>query len=284
MIKWKNNEELQQWISECNSYADFCRKLEINAYGANYKKVKQIIAENNLDISHFNKGPWNKNKKIKTSMVQFLPINQVLIENSPQTNTSKLKNRLWNLNLKKKMCEVCGYTENLELHHINGQPTDNRLENLQILCPNCHAKTTNYRGKNISYRNHKAASEWFITDEEANERHENKLVKRRIPETERKNKKIVNVNCPVCGKEFKPIKGSKYCSIECYHLKVKSECTRPDILQLIKDFLELKSFVQIGKKYNVSDNSVRKWFLHYNFPTKPTKLKKYLFDLKNILS
>ena len=45
MIKWSNKEELQQWIKECNSYADFCRKLGIVAYGANYNKVKQIISE-----------------------------------------------------------------------------------------------------------------------------------------------------------------------------------------------------------------------------------------------
>lgn len=37
----------------------------------------------------------------------------------------------------------------LELHHINGVHSDNRIENLQLLCPNCHALTDNYRGKNI---------------------------------------------------------------------------------------------------------------------------------------
>ena len=43
----------------------------------------------------------------------------------------------------------CNYLIPLELHHINGIKTDNRLENLQMLCPNCHALTDNYRGKNI---------------------------------------------------------------------------------------------------------------------------------------
>lgn len=50
---------------------------------------------------------------------------------------------------------MCGNTEwldkhiPLELHHINGNHKDNRLSNLQLLCPNCHALTDNYRGKNI---------------------------------------------------------------------------------------------------------------------------------------
>ena len=52
--------------------------------------------------------------------------------------------------LKENKCEVCGCTESLELHHINGISSDLRLENLQILCPNCHSYTDNWRGKNIN--------------------------------------------------------------------------------------------------------------------------------------
>lgn len=284
MKKWSNKEELIQWISECYSIADVCRKLEIVPYGDNYKKVKEIIEENNLDVSHFRKGAWNKGKKIKTSKTQYASIEEILIENSDYTNTGKLKKKLWKEGLKEQKCEICGYTENLELHHINGQPTDNRLENLQILCPNCHAKTENFRGKNISHRNHKPASDWFITEQEAENRHQKKLEKRRIPESEKKIKQVQNIICPVCGKEFKPSRGAKYCSIECYNeARLEIKGSRPDILQLIKDFQELKSFVQVGKKYNVSDNSVRKWCQYYQLPDKTKTLQKYIKDLKNIL-
>lgn len=37
----------------------------------------------------------------------------------------------------------------LDLDHINGDPTDNRLDNLRFLCPNCHSQTNTYKGKNI---------------------------------------------------------------------------------------------------------------------------------------
>ena len=54
------------------------------------------------------------------------------------------------------MCEECGLAVwngrpiPLELDHVNGRYTDNRLENLRILCPNCHAQTPTYRAKNIA--------------------------------------------------------------------------------------------------------------------------------------
>ena len=60
------------------------------------------------------------------------------------------------ISLRGHKCECCGLTEwlgqpiALELHHINGITTDNRLDNLVILCPNCHAQTDNYRGLNKS--------------------------------------------------------------------------------------------------------------------------------------
>ena len=284
MKQWQNLEELKQWINECYTIADVCRKLEVVPYGDNYKRIKNIISNNNIDISHFRKGPWNKGKKIKSSAIQFASITEILIENSPQTNTGKLKKRLWKEGLKDQKCELCGYTENLELHHINGQPTDNRLENLQILCPNCHAKTENFRGRNISHRNHKPASDWFLTEEEAEIRYQQKLSQKRIPESKKKIKRIENIICPICGKEFKPIKGTKYCSLECYNeARLELKNNRPDFIQLIKDFKELKNFVQVGKKYNVSDNAVRKWCKYYQLPDKISELKQYIFNLKKIL-
>jgi 5-methylcytosine-specific restriction endonuclease McrA len=71
------------------------------------------------------------------------------------TRTSKLKMRLFAAGLKAKKCEVCnrekwnGGPIPLELDHINGRREDNRLENLRIVCPNCHAQTDTYRGRNI---------------------------------------------------------------------------------------------------------------------------------------
>lgn len=81
---------------------------------------------------------------------------QILVEHSKYVNTNSLKQRLFNEKIKERKCECCGNTEwmgkpiPLELHHINGIKDDLRIENLQILCPNCHAFTDNYRGKGMS--------------------------------------------------------------------------------------------------------------------------------------
>ena len=70
-------------------------------------------------------------------------------------STYKLKLRLWNEGLKPKHCEECGWARQseggrlpLELHHINGDSFDNRIENLAVLCPNCHSLKSNHRGLN----------------------------------------------------------------------------------------------------------------------------------------
>lgn len=75
----------------------------------------------------------------------------------PHYNTSHLNNRLIKEGYKERKCECCGNSEwlnrpiVLELHHIDGNHSNNALENLQLLCPNCHAITDNFKSKNIKH-------------------------------------------------------------------------------------------------------------------------------------
>lgn len=77
-----------------------------------------------------------------------------MVENSTYSNMTKFKSRLIKANLIEYKCSCCGITEwngkplTLQLHHINGNNRDNRLENLTFLCPNCHSQTDNFSGKN----------------------------------------------------------------------------------------------------------------------------------------
>ena len=91
-----------------------------------------------------------------------MPIEQLLVRGRTRTSRRHLKQRLLAEGLKENRCEQCGITEwqgkplNLQLHHMDGDGTNNTLENLEILCPNCHAQTDTYGGRN-GHRRKKAA-------------------------------------------------------------------------------------------------------------------------------
>lgn len=82
------------------------------------------------------------------------PIGEILEGKHPEYQTFKLKNRLIEDGIKQNQCEICSLTEwlgkplNCELDHINGKRHDHRLENLRMICPNCHSQTGTYRSKN----------------------------------------------------------------------------------------------------------------------------------------
>ncbi|MFL5894536.1 MAG: HNH endonuclease signature motif containing protein, partial [Thermoleophilaceae bacterium] len=81
------------------------------------------------------------------------PIDELLVAGR-KTHRWHLRRRLIALGLKENRCEVCGISDwlgkplSLELHHVNGDGLDNRLENLQLLCGNCHSQTGNWGGRN----------------------------------------------------------------------------------------------------------------------------------------
>lgn len=152
--KW-DNEQFVEAVKTSLSYAEVIRKIGLKVAGSNYDTVKRKIKELNLDIKHMTGTAWNQGERYKI-IKPAIPLNNVLIENSTWINTNHLKKRLLKEGLKNYKCEFCNNNEwmgrpiSLELHHINGIKDDLRIENLQILCPNCHAFTDNYRGKNTS--------------------------------------------------------------------------------------------------------------------------------------
>lgn len=149
--KW-TNEQFIEAIKNSLSYAEVIRKLNLKPAGGNYDTIKRKIKELNLDTSHMTGQLWNKGKHFTRKKDS---LKTILTKDSTFISTYKLKNRLLKENIKEYTCENCKLKEwcnkqiPLELHHINGDKHDNRIENLQLLCPNCHALTENYRGKNI---------------------------------------------------------------------------------------------------------------------------------------
>lgn len=105
---------------------------------------------------------WSKGKTAETDAriataaknQERYTLEEIFKENSPITQHG-LKGYIKRYNLIDYVCDKCGCTGEwqdgiitLELDHINGINNDNRLENLHYLCPNCHALTETFRGKN----------------------------------------------------------------------------------------------------------------------------------------
>jgi hypothetical protein len=103
----------------------------------------------------FSKATWSK--AVATGRIKprshLIPLEYLLVEGR-RTNRSHLKLRLLDAGLKENRCEICGISTwldrplNAQLHHRNADGTDNRLENIQFLCPNCHSQTDTYGGRN----------------------------------------------------------------------------------------------------------------------------------------
>lgn len=145
-------EELTNAVKNSLSIAEVCRKLNIKPCGGNYKTLHSKFKEWEIDTSHFTSSAWNQGERFIPFGIKYKLID-VLIKDSPYKSSNSLKRRLFNEGLKTKQCEECGIVQwlgkeiMLELEHINGDNTDNRLENLKILCPNCHSQTSTFRNK-----------------------------------------------------------------------------------------------------------------------------------------
>ena len=142
----EREEEIKQWIMEGQSKAYMARQL-----GCNPKTINPLLEKLGLvyEGNQSGKGTHKISSNGKLTLLDYLAT-------SADIQSNKVRKKLLEEGYKEHRCECCGLTEwlnepiSLELHHKDGNRNNNELDNYELLCPNCHAKTSSYRGKNCS--------------------------------------------------------------------------------------------------------------------------------------
>ena len=162
-MKYRKNikytkEILESACQDIKSYAEILRNLDLPATGGNYRHIKMLLNHYEISLPNSYKGrSWNKgltaetNSSIKKGAAKIsIPWEDIFVENSRSIKSSKLRKGMLEYAGIEYKCSssVCtiisewyGSPLKLQIDHKNGNPSDNRLENLRFLCPNCHTQT-----------------------------------------------------------------------------------------------------------------------------------------------
>jgi hypothetical protein len=150
-LEW-SEDDLRTAVSTSDSVSEVSRRLGYTPNGGVHRMLVARIRRLNLDTSHFTGMGWARGRRLHG---RTTPLSEVLVQGSTHSS-STLRRRLVAEGVLAARCAKCGMSEwrgqplPLHLDHINGDHTDNRLENLRILCPNCHSITKtwcNRRGR-----------------------------------------------------------------------------------------------------------------------------------------
>lgn len=143
--------DLREAVASADSWAMAARRLGLAGSGGE-RRVKRMAFEAGLDTTHMLGQGWGRGARLGGREAEALG---ALLVAGRHIGTSRLRRRLLRERVLAPECQACGRDSweggpiPLELDHLNGDRTDNRLQNLRLLCPNCHAGTPTYRGRNI---------------------------------------------------------------------------------------------------------------------------------------
>jgi hypothetical protein len=157
-LKNLTSEHLKELVKESTSVLQIAVKLGYGKRGGSIvSRLKKLIVDNQLDTSHFTGQAWNRGKSSYEDIrVQGIAksIDDVFCENS-RVAPSQVKKIIRKKNILPDMCAICGIPPEwngkplvLQMDHINGIRNDHRLENLRMVCANCHSQTDTYCAKN----------------------------------------------------------------------------------------------------------------------------------------
>ena len=226
-----DKDEFAKIVKSSYSISEVLRSFDRRPETWNIDSVKERISSLEIDTSHFMS---NRERGIK---IVRKTLSEMLVANSVKGRTHVLKKYMIREGLIENKCARCGNDGewigkplSLTLHHISGDGSDNRIENLEILCPNCHAQTDNFAGNAL-----------------------------------RKSKEQKDVLvCTVCKKTLDRQNKSGFC-IQCFNYqgnqrrKVEVRPGKEELLVLIQK----NGYSGTGRLFGVSDNAIRKWVKSY---------------------
>jgi hypothetical protein len=229
MSKYWNDTEFVETVNNSRTIKEVLSHFGLPTRGGKYYKVFHVAVQIlGIDISHF--------RIMKDGAYTKRPLKSILIKSDNYSSSSDLRKRLIKEGILTAICSICHLSPiwcdkplTLQLDHINGDNTDNRIENLRLLCPNCHSQTETYCG--------------------------NKKYKIR--------RTYVKV-CKLCGGPKPPNQSNvcKHCDLERRRINL-TRINWPDPL-IVLAMVEESNFRAVGKKLGVSDNAVRKFLKRNN--------------------
>lgn len=228
-----DEEQARAAVAASCSYAETLRRLGLRAAGGNFRVLKRWLERWDISTDHFD--PYARRRG---SAGHGAPLESYLVTDLTYSRHA-LKRRLYVEGYKERRCELCGQGEiwrgrpmALILDHINGIGNDNRLENLQVVCPNCAATLDTHCGRN---------------------------------------ERITPRPCAGCDVVFTGRTGQRYCSTQCAGGARRGprpprpetrRVERPPYGQLRAE-IAADGWSAVGRRYGVSDNTVRKWMRMY---------------------
>jgi len=280
-------EQVKKAIESSYSWKQVCEKVGLKYAGGNAETMKKIANTHSFDYSHFLGQGWN----IGGNVANEIPPEDVFVLNSRFTHRSFLKKKALKYGLLGECkCSECGVGEEwngkflvIQLDHINGDATDNRIKNLRFLCPNCHSQTETYCVKKDAVRkickkcgisvlyNNKTGycKKCYMVSDIFKKHLENICNKSNGVEilegmsVEELTFLTQNLTLAEIGEKFKISKSSV--SRVCISMGIKTKCkSRVNTRKFqvskeeLSNLMEEKSFCEIGRMFGVSDNAIRK--------------------------